>query len=201
VTRLSPRSYDRRVMIAMSIYVVLMIGVWPLARGATDVLLKLVYALTPVVPLLYTVWLMARRILGSDELEQRTHLIGLGVGAAAVSVFSIITGFLGAANVFESEATSVFLIWIFPLLMLAYAAGRRFAARRYGLGPCDDADHMPDYVRFFFAAAVFCVIAALAYFHAGNERIMSFALGMGTALFCGGLFFLVRRWLRRRSAQ
>ncbi len=202
MTRLSPRSYDRRVLIAMSIYVVLMICVWPLARNATDMPLKIVYALTPVVPLLYTIWLMGRRILGSDELEQRTHLIGLGVGAAVVSVFSIFTGFLGAANVFEAEAPSAFLIWIFPLQMFGYAAGRRLAARHYGVGPCDeDSDHMPTYVRFFFAAAVFCAAAAFAYFHAGNERIMSFALGMASALACGGLYFVVRRWLRRRQAR
>jgi hypothetical protein len=186
----------------MSIYIVLMICVWPLARSATDTLPKIVYALTPVVPLLYTIWLMGRRILGSDELEQRTHLIGLGVGAAVVSVFSIFTGFLGAASVFEAETTSAFLIWIFPLQMFGYAAGRRLAARHYGLGPCDeDTDHMPAYVRFFFVAGVFCVVAALAYFHAGNERVTGFALGMATALVCGGLYFLVRRWMRRRSRQ
>ena len=202
MTRLTPRSYDRRVLIAMSIYIVLMICVWPLARSATDMLPKIVYALTPVVPLLYTIWLMGRRILSSDELEQRTHLIGLGVGAAVVSVFSIFTGFLGAANVFEIDATSAFLIWIFPLQMFGYAAGRRLAARHYGLGPCDDDDnHLPTYVRFFFVAAVFCVVAALAYFHAGNERITSFALGMASALVCGGVYFFVRRWKRRHSQQ
>ena len=202
MTRLTPRNYDRRVLIAMSIYIVLMICVWPLARSATDTLPKIVYALTPVVPLLYTIWLMGRRILASDELEQRTHLIGLGVGAAVVSVFSIIAGFLGAANVFETDATSAFLIWIFPLQMFGYAAGRRLAARHYGLGPCDDDDnHLPTYVRFFFVAGIFCVVAALAYFHAGNERITGLALGMASALLCGGVYFLVRRWKRRRSRQ
>ncbi|HEX4481923.1 MAG TPA: hypothetical protein VH082_14000 [Rudaea sp.] len=202
MTRLSPRTYDRRVLIAMSIYVVLMICVWPLARNAANIPLKLVYALTPVVPLLYTVWLMARRILGSDELEQRTHLIGIGVGAAVTSVFSIVTGFLAAAKVFDLETTSIFLIWIFPLLMLSYGIGRALAARRYGLGACDDdSDGMPSYIRFMYASGIFCVVAAIAYFYSGDERITSFALGMASSLVTGAVFFGVRRWLRRRKAQ
>jgi hypothetical protein len=56
-------------------------------------------------------------------------------------------------------------------------------------------------VRFFFVAAIFCVVAALAYFRADNERVMSFALGMASALACGGIYFVVRRWMRRRSQQ
>jgi len=202
VTRLPRRNYDIRVMIAMSIYVVLMVCVWPLARSATEVPLKVFYAMTPVLPLLYTVWMMGRRILGSDELEQRTHLIGLGIGAAVVSVFSIIVGFLTAANLFGLDTASIFLIWIFPVLMMAYGLGRVAAARHYGLGASDeDEQRMPAYVRFFFAAGIFCVVAAMAYFHSGNERITSFALGMATALLCGGVYFIVRRWLRRRSPQ
>lgn len=202
MTRLPRRNYDIRVMIAMSIYVVLMVCVWPLARSATEVPLKVFYAMTPVVPLLYTVWMMGRRILGSDELEQRTHLIGLGVGAAVVSVFSIIVGFLTAANLFGLDTASIFLIWIFPILMMAYGLGRAAAARHYGLGACDDdEERMPPYVRFFFAAGIFCVVAAMAYFHSGNEKITSFALGMASALVCGGIYFIVRRWLRRRSPQ
>ena len=202
MTRLTPRSYDRRVMIAMSIYVVLFLTVWPLARDASNAMVKAGYALTPVAPLLYTIWLMARRILGSDELEQRTHLIGLGIGAATVSVFSIFTGFLAAAKVFDLETASIFLVWIFPLLMLSYGLGRALAARRYGLGACgDDSDSMPAYIRFLYAAAIFCVVAAIVYFRSGDERVTSFALGMASALLAGAVFFGVRRWLRRRSAQ
>ena len=85
--------------------------------------------------------------------------------------------------------------------MMGYGIGRVLAARHYGLGACDDDDErMPVYIRFFFAAGIFCVAAALAYLHSGDERYSSFALGMATALICGGLYYIVRRWLRRRRS-
>ncbi len=200
MTRITRRSYDRRVMIAMSIYVVVFLTVWPLARSATDPLTKVAYALTPVLPLFYVIWLMARRILQSDELEQRTHLIGLGVSAAVVSVLSIVSGFLAAANLMSLAAASIVLVWIFPLLMISYGIARGYAARRYGGGACDD-DGMPAYIRFLYAAAIFCLVAVYVYFRTGDEQGVSFALGMAAALGAGAVFFGVCRWRRRRLPQ
>jgi hypothetical protein len=86
--------------------------------------------------------------------------------------------------------------------MLSYGIGRALAARHYGLGACDDdSDTMPSYIRFLYASGIFCVVAAVAYFHSGDERITSFALGMASALLTGAVFFGVRRWLRRRKPQ
>src|SRR5215475_1386435 len=120
--RMAQRTYDRRIMLAMTVYVVVLLAVWPLAKATSEPLPKIGYALTPVLPLFYVIWLMARKILQSDELEQRTHLIGLGVAAAVVSVLSLISGFLAAAGAMTLDATSVVLMWIFPLLMLSYGA-------------------------------------------------------------------------------
>ncbi len=199
MTRLTRQTYDRRVMLAMTIYVVVLLTVWPLARSATDPLTKAAYALTPVLPLFYVIWLMARRILQSDELEQRTHLIGLGVGAAVVSIFSIVSGFLAAAKVMTLDSTSIVLVWIFPLLMISYGIARSYAARRYGGAACDEDESMPAYIRFLFVATIFCLIAVYVYFRGGDEQGVSFALGMAAALAAGAVFFGIRRWQRRRS--
>jgi hypothetical protein len=185
-------------MIAMSIYVVVFLTVWPLARGAADPLTKVAYALTPVLPLFYVIWLMARRILQSDELEQRTHLIGLGVSAAVVSILSIVSGFLAAANVMTLEAASIVLVWIFPLLMISYGIARSYAARRYGGSGCDEDDCTPAYLRFLYAAVVFCFIAVYVYFRTGDEEGVAITLGMAVALGAGAAFFAIRRWRRRR---
>jgi len=196
--RLSQRAYDRRVMIAMAVYVVVFLSVWPLARGAGAPLVKIVCALTPVLPLLYVIGLMAQRILASDELEQRTHLIGLGVAAAVVSVFSIVVGFLAAANLMTLDWTSISLVWIYPILMLSYALARRKAARRYGVAECDEDESMPVYIRFLYAAAIFAFVAAFLYLRAGDVQAVGIMLGMAGALAAGAAFFAVRRWLRRR---
>lgn len=198
MTRNAKRGYEVRVIAAMSVYVVIMMVVWPLARGEANVWLKSLYALAPVPPMLYVVWLIARRILRSDELEQRTHMIGLGFAAAVVSVVSLISGFLAAANVLTLDATATILLWIFPLLMLTYGGVRTYVARRYGSNGCDEDEAMPMYIRFLVLAGMFCAVAAYVYFHAHDERASSFALGMASALAAGAIWFGVRRWRKRR---
>ena len=201
MARMDRRTYDRRIMIAMGAYVAVFLAVWPQARGAADPWLKGLYALTPVVPLLYVIWQMAQRILQSDELEQRTHLIGLGIATVVVSIVSIVAGFLAAANVMTLEGTSVVLVWIFPLLMIAYGLGRSHAARRYGSNAlCEDEDRMPAYLRFLCAAAITGFIAAYVYLRTGEEQVCGTLLGMACALAAGALFFGIRRWLRRRRS-
>lgn len=199
MTRLKQRTHDRRIMIAMTIYVVVLLCVWPLAKSASESLPKIGYALAPVLPLFYVIWIMARKILESDELEQRTHLIGLGIAAAVVSVVGIISGFLAAAGAMTLDATSVVLMWIFPLLMLSYGAARSYAARRYGGGACEDDERMPAYIRLLWAAALLALAAAYIYFHKGRQDSADMMLGIASALAAGAIFFGVRRWLRRRA--
>src|SRR5215469_7471415 len=154
MARLSEQSHQRRVMIAMAIYVAVFLWVWPLARSADGLWLKTAYALAPVPPILYVIWLMARRVLTSDELEQRTHLIGLGVATAVLSVYGIVSGFLAAAHVFDLDWAAAALVWIFPLLIVVYSATRAWAARRYGGGACDE-DGMPRAIQFLYLAVIF----------------------------------------------
>ncbi|MEP6485399.1 MAG: hypothetical protein ABJB01_13190 [Rudaea sp.] len=202
MARTTKRHYERRVMIAMAIYVVLLMLVWPQARSTPDIWLKIAYALTPIVPLLYVIWLMAQRIFNSDELEQRTHLIGLGAAAAVVSIVSLVCGFLAVAKVMTIDGASIALIWIFPILMITYGGVRSYAARRYGSSGCDDDDEgMPMYVRFSIVAVMFCAIAAFAYYREHDEQMASFAMGVSAGIACAAIFFGVRYWLRRHAAK
>jgi hypothetical protein len=195
MVRLSRQAHQRRIMIAMTIYVIVLLLVWPLARSESALWLKALYALAPVPPILYVIWLMARWVLASDELEQRTHLIGLGVAAATVSVFGIITGFLAVAHVFTLDWAATALIWIFPLLMVVYSDGRAYAARRYGSGACDEGT--PVAVRFLYVAGLLTVAAAYIYWHKGDAESAGFAAGMAAGMLGGALFFALRQRLRR----
>jgi hypothetical protein len=197
VTRLAQRTYDRRLMVAMTLYVVVLLCVWPLAKAAGEALPKIGYALMPVLPLLYVLWLMARKILGSDELEQRTHLIGIGVAAAVISVIGIVSGFLAAAGAMTLEATSAVLMWIFPLMMLSYGAARGYAARRYGSVACDDDERMPLYQRLLWAAGLIGVAAAFLQFRRAEAAGILFGMAVGMAV--ASAFFAIRAWRRRRA--
>lgn len=183
-------------MIAMSVYIALLLLVWPLARETAALPLKILCALAPVVPLLYLIALMARRILQSDELEQRTHLIGLGVATAAVSVFSIVGGFLAASHVITQDVAAIVLLWVFPVLVLAYSIARARAARRYGTTGCED--ESPLYLRFLAAAGLVAAVAAYAWFYKHDDYMAGVALGMACVFALGALFFGWRRWSKGR---
>jgi hypothetical protein len=129
--------YQREFWPAMAAYVAVMFLLWPLLPRVHSELLKIALALLPVLPVLFVVRAMVRLVLGSDELEQRIHLIGLAIAATVVSTLSLVGGFLAAAHVIKLDGS--ILLWVWPTLVLMYAAGRGWASRRYGGGsdvPC-----------------------------------------------------------------
>jgi hypothetical protein len=198
MVQMSRKNYQYRVLAAMAIYVAVLLVVWPLARSAATTWLKLAYALAPVPPILYVIWLMARRVLTGDELEQRTHLIGLGVAAAVLSVYGIVTGFLAASNVWSPHWSAAALIWIFPLLIVVYTATRAYAARRYGGGACDEAGLSRE-ANFLYLAAVFAAIAGYVYWSRGDPRDAGFAVGMAAGTFGCAIVVALWRRLRKRT--
>jgi len=139
--RFTARQYQRRMMLAVLVYVIAIVLLYPLARDASSLPAKLLFSLAPVPAVLYAIWLAARRIWHSDELEQRTHLVGLGVASAVIAVVGMISGFLAVANVLPADVMAVLLIWIFPMLMICYGGTRWWIARRYGGDLACDGDN------------------------------------------------------------
>jgi hypothetical protein len=188
--------YQREFWPAMAAYVAIMFLLWPLLPQVHNALLKLVMALLPVVPVLLVVRAMVRLVLGSDELEQRIHLIGLAVAATAVSTLSLTGGFLAAAGIIRLDGT--ILIWVWPTLVVMYAVGRSWASRQYGGASdvlCDNGVAL--HWRLLFAALM---IAAVAGF--GRHQLSDYQLGM----LCGasaalGVGALLRAILHRRKRQ
>jgi len=199
MTRLTEKTHQRRVMAAMAIYVIVFMAVWPLAKSAAESWLKAVYALAPLPPVVYVVWLMAQRVQGADELEQRTHLIGLGISAAITSVFTLVAGFLAAARVVPADWAAAALLWVFPLLMVAYAAGRSLAARRYGTSSmCDEG--ISTSIRFLYLIVLFAGVAAFLYYLRGDTEGAATALGLVAGVGVSATLFVAVRWLRKRRA-
>lgn len=198
MSRLSDKQYQRQSMLAMTAYVAVMLGVWPLVRTVTSLPLKVLLALAPVLPMLYVIVLMGRRIRDSDELEQRTHLIALGVATGVVGALSVIGGFLASARVWELDGS--ILIWVFPALLFGYGITRAWVARRYGANlVCDEDSRVPMYQRFGLLAALF---GALAWWfrHSLDDNRLGMLCGIAAGFALLGLIFGLARWRRRHHA-
>ena len=188
------RRYYREFFPAMTAYVAIMLFAWPYLGHIDSPVLKGALALLPVVPIALVIRAMVRLVLGSDELEQRTHLVGLAVATAVVGVVSLGGGFLAAAHVVSMDGT--ILLWVFPLLMLAYAAGRSWANRRYGVdGFCIEELRVREW-HFLFAAGVLLLVAWLGNGHLKDYQVGMLA-GMGSSFIAVALIFGVMRYRAR----
>src|SRR6185312_16059586 len=79
MARYTEKQYRRHMFVLMAVYVALMLLEWPYARSAASLPWKFALTLVPTVPVIAVLWLAARRVMHSDELQQRLHLIALSV--------------------------------------------------------------------------------------------------------------------------
>jgi hypothetical protein len=180
----------------MLAYILIMLLLWPLLSRVHSELLKIGLALLPVIFVLLVVRAMVRLVLGSDELEQRIHLIGLAIAATVVSALSLVGGFLAAAGVVRLDGD--ILLWVWPALVLIYAVGRGWASRRYGGTDgmmCDGGSAM--HWRLFFAALALAGTAWIGY---GRLSDYQFGLlcGLSASLAAGAAMQAALRWRRTR---
>lgn len=187
--------YQREFWPAMAAYVLIMLLLWPLLPHVHSGLLKVALAILPVLPVLYVVRAMVRMVLGSDELEQRIHLVGLGIAATVVGMLSLIAGFLVAAHIVDLDGSVLIGVW--PLLVVLYAAGRSWAGRRYGTGGdglCESGASRQ--WRLLLAALVLLVIAGIGRHQLGDGQLgmlVGTAAGLALAALALALFRRRRR--------
>jgi hypothetical protein len=197
MSRFTKKQYQWRVLVAMAIYTGFMLIAWPLVRTTTSFSLKVLLALAPVVPVVYVIAQLVRRIRASDELEQRTHLIALSVATGVVSALSLAGGFLSTAGVLTLDGS--ILIWVFPVMAICYGLAHWWVLRGYGGDmTCDEEATVPLYVRFLSAGAVVLVIAWLCRAALDDTRL-GFLCGMGAGFIALGLALGVARWRKRRD--
>ena len=198
-TRPLHRRYLREFWPAMAAYVAVMFLLWPLLPQVHNEWLRIALALLPMVPVLFVVRAMVRLVLGSDELEQRIHLIGLAIATTVVSALSLAGGFLAAANIVKLDGS--ILIWVWPTLVVVYAAGRSWASRRYG----GDGDVMCNaglvwHWRLLLLASVFAATAWL-----GRNQLVDYQFDalccISAVLATWGLILAVAHWRRRGDQE
>jgi hypothetical protein len=132
--RYTKKRYRTHVLVLMSVYVPLMFLEWPYVRHASNLPWKIVLALVPVVPVVLVIWLMAKRVMHSDELEQRLHLMALSIATATICSLCLIGGFLAAAGAIVLDGDV--LIWVAPALSFLYGITHHWLGRRYGGTAC-----------------------------------------------------------------
>ncbi len=198
--RLSNRQYQWGAMLSMTAYVALVLLVWPLAREVDGLVFKLLLALTPVLPMLYLFALMARRIRDSDELQQRMHLVALGIATLITGAWSLVGGFLSAAHVLTLDGS--ILIWVFPVMLASYDVARMILVRRYGgdMLACDADASVPMHVRTFVAAILMAAIAVFAHVK-HDDLAWGMFTGMALVFVAFGVLLLIRRRRRSRASQ
>jgi hypothetical protein len=191
--------YQREFWPAMAAYIAIMFLLWPLLPRVHSELLKIALAVLPVVPVLFVVRAMVRLVLGSDELEQRTHLIGLAISTTVVSMLSLVGGFLVAAGIIQLDGSVLLFVW--PVLVVLYAVGRVWASRHYGdIGDVMCSNGIARHWRLLFIALL---LAALAWF--GRRALPDYQLGMlcgmSAAFAALQLILAILSWRRRQRGN
>jgi succinate-acetate transporter protein len=126
--RKNQRRYLREFFPAMLAYLVLVFAFKPLLGLVDSTAMRIVIALLPVLPIVFVVRAMVRKLLDGDELERRMQLEAVSIASISVGLLSFAAGFMGMAGVFHVEHD---LLMVLPALFLAYGAALWWVRRRY----------------------------------------------------------------------
>lgn len=124
------KRYTREVIVAMLAYAVMLVVSLLLLKQVDGALLRALIALLPVPPIVMVLRAMVRYIRDVDELQQRIELEAVSFATAFVSLVYLTGGFLQSAKVVDVPS-NVAMIWVFPLVCLAYGLAKAVVARRY----------------------------------------------------------------------
>jgi uncharacterized membrane protein HdeD (DUF308 family) len=126
--RPNQRRYLREFFPAMLGYLVMVFAFKPLLGMVDSNLLRALIALLPVVPIVFVVRAMVRKLLDGDELERRMQLEAVSVATLSVGLLSFAAGFLHIAGVFHFDHA---LLMVLPALFVAYGLALLWVRRRY----------------------------------------------------------------------
>lgn len=132
--RYTEKQYRSQMAAVMTVYVVLMLAEWPHVRSIPSLPWKIALALAPVIPVVMAILLLAKRVMHSDELQQRLHLMALSVATGMVCALTLVGGFLSASGVLALDGDV--LIWVAPALSVFYGVTHLWLGRGYGRTDC-----------------------------------------------------------------
>ena len=92
------REYARRLIVAMAVYTVVLVGMIYLMGRGLEQPWKTIVALVPVIPMLYIVWLVVARSRTLDEYWQKIQLDALPFAFLGSMTVAFTFGFLEIAG-------------------------------------------------------------------------------------------------------
>lgn len=97
-THLNPdaayRHHKRTLWVAMSLYVVLILGCTYLIKHSQPGPSRYLLAILPTLPVIWVMWSLYVYLTRADELQRRLHLESLAVAAGATAFLTLTYGFL-----------------------------------------------------------------------------------------------------------
>lgn len=126
--RAAERRYLRTFFPAIIAYVLITLGIWPLAGQVHSGTAKALIALLPVIPMAFVVRAVVRQVLASDELQRRVQLEAILIASMSVSLLSFGAGFLQAAGLLHFKGG---LMLVLPMLFAVYGVAAWWVRRRY----------------------------------------------------------------------
>lgn len=126
--RAGQRRYLREFYPAILAYLVLVFAFKPLLGLVDHAVLRAAIALLPVLPMVFVVRAMVRKLLDGDELERRMQLEAVSIASISVGLLSFAAAFLEVAGVFHLEEA---LMLVLPSLFLVYGLALHWVRRRY----------------------------------------------------------------------
>ncbi len=124
------RRFLREFYPAIVAYMVLVFAYRPLLGLVELPLLRAAIALLPVLPIVFVVRAMVRKLRDSDELEQRMQLEAVSIASISVGLLSFALAFLGTAGVFHLGQDQPLML-VLPALIVGHALALRVVRRRY----------------------------------------------------------------------
>ncbi|ODV24914.1 MAG: hypothetical protein ABT19_04010 [Rhodanobacter sp. SCN 68-63] len=200
--RFTDRQYQRHISVTMVVYVCMMLLVWPLTRSTPELWMKALLACIPAIPMLYVIALLARKILASDEMEQRAHLLALGVATAIVGAASMVGGLLAAAGAVSLDGS--ILIWVFPVLIVSYSISHWWIiTRRYGGSTeCDEGSSRPMLTFLGMMSLIIGLVALVSWWQGRlDDTRLGMLAGMAVSVVAMCAFWTIRSFWRRSRAR
>ena len=125
------RRYVRALLPIMLLYSLsLFASIWLVKHGIASVPLRALVAVVPALSVGALMWAGLRYLREIDELQRRIETEAIAASALFVSLVYFAAGLLEKAKVIAVDAGAA-MIWVFPLLMLAYGIAKFLAVRRY----------------------------------------------------------------------
>jgi hypothetical protein len=121
------KTYMRRFVVSMGLYVVLIIAVSTLVERLPATSWNIVLAILPAIPLIYAMWAYGHYLSGIDEMQRLIHIKAITLAAGVVGIGSFTYGLLQSF----ADFPAVNLVLIFPILIAVWGFGLSYFGREY----------------------------------------------------------------------